>query len=452
MPDQSSNTPSGPSVTHTEELEDRFDWVSIQRFRVRVMAGAAPTEVVSDGEELSIGSAAGNDLIIDDTAVSRHHCTITSAKITGGDDGFLLRDLHSTNGTRVSGFRVRATFLKPGTVFKVGRTTLQFDPLEETVNAPISTDHHHGTMVGSSEAMRRLFAMIKRVARAESTVLIEGETGTGKTALADAIHQDSARREGPFVVVDCASIAPNLIESHLFGHVAGAFTGAAGERTGAFAAAKGGTVFLDEVGELPLEVQPKLLRVLEERVVVPLGSVQEVPIDVRVVAATNRDLRREVNEGTFRADLFYRLHVVRMTMPPLRERREDIPPLIEHFRRQIAPDSPPPPAAMIETWQRLHWSGNARELRSAVERYLLLGDDAWQTAARSSDAMAPFNPELSFRAAKEIAVAQFEKGYLGMLIDRHGGNLSKAARAASMDRNHLRQLLRRHEIAIKRSQ
>lgn len=438
--------PNAEPPDATEELNERFDWVSLQRFRVQVMAGSgAPTEVVSDGEELSIGSAPGNDMVLDDSAVSRHHCAITSE-----NDGFILRDLNSTNGTRMNGFRVQAAFLKPGTVFNVGRTTLRFDALGETVNAPISTDHHHGGMVGKSPTIRRMFAMIRRVAKTESTVLIEGETGTGKTVLADAIHEDSARHDGPFVVVDCASIAPNLIESHLFGHTAGAFTGASTDRAGAFETAAGGTLFLDEVGELPLDVQPKLLRVLEERVVVPLGSVKEVPVDVRVIAATNRDLRREVNDGAFRADLFYRLHVVRMVMPPLRERREDIPVLIEHFRKQIAPHAPPPPPAMVAMWQRLHWSGNARELRSAVERFILLGDDAWQSAAQSTDAMAPFNPELSFRAAKEVAVTQFELGYLGMLIDRHGGNLSKAARAASMDRNHLRQLLRRHDIQIKR--
>jgi DNA-binding NtrC family response regulator len=431
----------GHTDTQTESLGDPSK-LTFQRFRVRVIAGQdAGREVSSEGEELDIGSAEGNDLLLTDTTVSRHHCTITA-----GPDGFRLHDLDSTNGTRVGGFKIEAAVLRAGANFVVGRTTIAFEPLDEKVETQLSSHMAYAGMVGRSAAIRRVFAMLPRVAQSASTVLIEGETGTGKGAVAAAIHGESPRREGPYVVLDCAAIAPTLIESRLFGHLRGAFTGATADHTGAFEAASGGTLFLDEVGELPLELQPKLLRVLEERVVIPLGSVREVPVDVRVVAATNRDLRAEVNRGTFRADLFYRLHVVRLRMPPLRERREDIPLLVEHFRQQIAPDRPSPSEALVDIWSRLHWAGNARELRGAVERHLLLGDDAWETAARTADPTAALNPALAFRSAKELAIAQFERAYLTMLVQRHGGNLSQAARAARMDRNHLRQLLRRHDI------
>jgi DNA-binding NtrC family response regulator len=434
--------PAGqPPEVQTEQLADPSR-LTFQRFRVRVVGGPdAGREVSSEGEELSIGSADGNDLVLSDTTVSRHHCTITASP-----DGFKLRDLMSTNGTRLGGFKIDGALLRAGATFVAGRTTLSFEPLEEKVETQLSSQMSYAGMVGRSAAMRRVFAMLPRVAMTASTVLIEGETGTGKGVLAASIHNESSRRDGPYVVVDCAAIAPTLIESRLFGHVRGAFTGATEDRPGAFEAASGGTIFLDEVGELPLDVQPKLLRVLEERVVLPLGSVSEVPVDVRVVAATNRDLRAEVNRGTFRADLFYRLHVVRLRMPPLRERREDIPLLIEHFRQQIAPDRPAPPDALVETWGSLHWAGNARELRGAVERHLLLGDDAWETIAQRADPTAALNPALAFRTAKELAIAQFERAYLTMLVQRHGGNLSQAARAARMDRNHLRQLLQRHHI------
>jgi DNA-binding NtrC family response regulator len=429
----------------TEELAETVDWLSFQKFRVRVIGGPdANREAVADSE-LSIGTSDGNELVLTDTTVSRHHATIV-----GDGAGFMLRDLDSTNGTRLGGYRIEGAQLKPGATFKIGRSTLTFETLEERVQKPVSAEQRYGELVGGSVAMRRLFAMLPRIARSLSTVLIEGETGTGKGALAAAIHQDSQRADAPFVVLDCASVAPTLIESHMFGHVRGAFSGATDDRPGAFVAANGGTLFLDEIGELPLDVQPKLLRVLEERVVVPVGSVAERPVDVRVVAATNRDLRSEVNRGAFRADLFYRLHVVRLEVPPLRDRREDIPVLIEHFRRQIAPDSAPLSDSIVEAWKSLRWSGNARELRGAVERHLLLGDDAYETVARTTDEAAPFDPRLSFRAAKELAVAKFERAYLGALVERHGGNLSQAARAARMDRNHLRHLLRRHEIEVKR--
>jgi DNA-binding NtrC family response regulator len=306
-----------------------------------------------------------------------------------------------------------------------------------------------GAVLGVSSAMRRIFAALPRVAASELTVLLEGETGTGKTLIAEAIHRASARATGPFSVVDCSAIPPTLIETELFGHVKGAFTGAHAGRAGAFEAAAGGTVFLDEVGELPLEMQPKLLRALEERAVKRIGSVESCRLDVRVIAATNRDLRREVDRGAFRADLFYRLHVLPIRVPPLRERPEDIAALAAHFYRQVAPrPEEGPPSELLSSLCAQPWPGNVRELRSAVERAVLMRDvalwDPTQAAALAKGEDAPL-ASLPFRVAKERAVKEWERGYLKGLVASTGGNLSAAARLARMDRNHLRELLLKHD-------
>jgi two-component system, NtrC family, response regulator GlrR len=428
----------------TKPLRSDLTAVTFQRFAVEVLEGQDEgRRVVSDGEELGIGTAQGNALQLSDRSVSRHHCVITiSAK------GFSIRDLDSTNGVKLGGYRVGSAFLKSGASFKLGRTKIRFESLDDHITEPVSPEQAFGSVIGRSAAMRRIFALLPRVAGAESTVLIEGETGTGKTLLASAIHEAGPRRDGPFLVVDCGAVTPTLIESHLFGHARGAFTGATERRDGAFEAAKGGTVLLDEVGELPLELQPKLLRVLEERVVTPLGTTEQRPIDARVIAATNRDLREEVNRGRFRADLFYRLHVVRLRVPPLRERPDDIELLAHHFWNQCAPDRPLADD-LLAAWLQLRWRGNVRELRAAVDRAILLGDVAVATDATGDEASATeFDPNLSFRAIKEQVVERFERDYLGRLFEDNGRNISGTARAARMDRNHLRELLRKHRILV----
>jgi DNA-binding NtrC family response regulator len=251
-------------------------------------------------------------------------------------------------------------------------------------------------------------------------------------------------------VLDCGAIPPTLIESELFGHERGAFTGAAAARVGGFEAARGGTVFLDEIGELPLDMQPKLLRAIEDRVVKRVGGNEPIRLDIRVIAATNRDLRSEINQGRFRSDLYYRLNTFRLRIPPLRERREDIALLVAHFYRQLSPAGEPPPAELLSELARHDWPGNVRELRAAVERAVLLGDPAvWRALTDDAPASSEdgrFVDGTSFRAAKERAVAAWEREYVRSLIARHDGNLSRAARAVRMDRNHLRELLRRHKI------
>ncbi|HVK71108.1 MAG TPA: sigma 54-interacting transcriptional regulator [Polyangium sp.] len=447
-----------PHAKETVALVVRPRECAIGRFRLQITAGPdRGVERVSDGAELSVGTAAGNHLVLTDGAVSRHHCVITVT-----DRGFLVRDLGSRNGTRVTGFRVEGAYLAPGAVLGIGKSTLRFDPLPDEIVEPLADEERYGRILGQSMAMRRLFAALPRIAASDSTVLIEGETGTGKGLLAEVIHQKSARAQGPFVVIDCSAIPPTLIEAELFGYMRGAFTTALQSRAGAFEAAAGGTVFLDELGELPIDMQPKLLRALEERVVRRIGSLDPVKLDVRVIAATNRDLRQEVNRGTFRSDLYYRLNIVRIRLPPLRERREDIPPLVAHFYEQFARSGDPlPPAELVAAFTKQDWLGNVRELRAAVERAILMEDqelwfEATLGAAPGSEPKAAAPPSVdyeddlalgSFRAAKERAVARWERGYIETLVRQSGGNLSRAARSAHMDRNHLRELLRRHGIS-----
>jgi DNA-binding NtrC family response regulator len=427
-----------------------------RRYRLRVTDGPDKgAEKVCEGSELSVGSADGNDLVLSDPTVSRHHFAIEALP-----QGFLMRDLDSTNGTTLHGYRVGWAYLKPGAVIGAGITTLRFDHLEDEIREPLSLEQRFGRAVGQSMVMRRIFAVLPRIAAAESTVLLEGETGTGKGLVAEAIHQESARAKKPFVVVDCSSIPPTLIEAELFGHQKGAFTGADKARAGAFEAAQGGTIFLDEVGELPLEMQPKLLRALEERTIKRIGSVEPIRLDVRVIAATNQDLRQSVNRGAFRSDLYYRLNVVRLHIPPLRERRDDIEMLVNLFYEQFTgrPDAVPP-RELVEQLLGHDWPGTVRELRGAVERAVLMDDpELWREivhgapsapSARGHSVGDEFDATLSFRAAKERAMARWERWYVTELVGRHKGNLSRAARAARMDRTHLRELLRRYNTPVK---
>jgi DNA-binding NtrC family response regulator len=428
-----------------------------KRFRATVVTGAdAGVSVIASDRELTIGSDPANDLILSDATVSSHHCVIGVHP-----NGYQIKDLGSTNGTRVNDVRIESAFLVSGAILEIGSTRVRFEGLTDEVREVMSDDDRYGRALGSSPAMRRIFALLPRIAASDSTALLEGETGTGKSLLAEAIHQQSARRDKPFIIVDCSAIPPTLIESELFGHEKGSFTGAHAARAGAFEAAQGGTIFLDEIGELPLDMQPKLLRALEERTIKRIGSTEPVRLDVRVIAATNRELRREVNKNTFRSDLYYRLNTVRLRIPPLRERREDIPLLVAHFYRQFEREGGEPPAELLASLTRQDWPGNVRELRSAVERAVLMGPlemehnaehGADSDGARSSDpslSTEAFDATLPFRSAKERVVARWERWWCAELVRTNEGNLSRAARAARMDRNHLRELLRRHGVSTK---
>ena len=409
------------------------------RYRLSLIDGQDARSIDGSEQEVSVGTADGNTLVLSDPTVSRHHFTITPTA-----RGHLVRDLDSTNGTTINGVTVERAYLAHNAVLGVGDTKLRFEVVGGDEAAQLSGDSKWGRALGASPAMRRLFAMLPKIAESEASILLEGETGTGKSLLANAIHEHSPRAAGPFIVVDCGAIPPNLIESELFGHERGAFTGATSARPGAFESARGGTVFLDEIGELPLDMQPKLLRALEDRVVKRVGSNTPTPLDIRLIAATNRDLRTEINRSRFRSDLYYRLNTFCLRVPPLRERREDIPLLVAHYYEQLGGGEPAAP--LLADFARHDWPGNVRELRAAVERAVLLDDPTVWRGIADAAAPATIDDKASFREAKERAVAAWEREYVSALIAKHQGNISRAARAVRMDRNHLRELMLRHGV------
>ncbi|MFT3926197.1 MAG: sigma 54-interacting transcriptional regulator [Myxococcales bacterium] len=405
------------------------------------------TRFVAPASQFAIGSAKGAPICLEDPTVSRFHCELS---VVGNE--VHVRDLGSRNGTRLDGVSVLHARLRPGSVVEVGRTRLRVELDPGSLRVPLSTQSVFGDMVGSSLAMRQVFALLERVGASESTVLVLGETGTGKEAVAEALHDQSPRRDGPFVVVDCGAIPGALLESELFGHEKGAFTGATGTRQGAFAAAHGGTLLLDEIGELDLELQPKLLRVLERHTIKPVGSDRTQQVDVRVIAATHRDLRAEVNARRFRSDLFFRLAVLEVRLPPLRERSEDFAVLVPHLLRKLGHDperaelsflrSP----AFLSELARHRWPGNVRELRNYLERCILhqtaVPANLDATPPDSSDSLdALIDPSLPYRESRERWSSQLERRYLTALLARHAGNVSAAARAAGLDRAQFYRLL-----------
>jgi len=314
---------------------------------------------------------------------------------------------------------------------------------------PISQRESFGGLVGRSLGMRELYAMLERAAPTDASILLHGETGTGKELAAEAIHDASPRASGPFVVVDCGAIPPSLFESELFGHVRGAFSGAVGDRVGLLAEASGGTVFLDEIGELAPELQPKLLRALERRQVRPVGSSRAIDIDVRVIAATHRDLQAEVNRGSFREDLYFRLAVVRLAIPPLRERRDDVPALVRLFVERMAPERLDEIPAILEHLRHRTFPGNVREVRNAVEELLILGRAGeWRAATSASEASGTLGPpdaiyELPYKEASEVMLRRFQQEYVERLLARTSQNVSSAARDAGMSRRYLQTIMAR---------
>jgi DNA-binding NtrC family response regulator len=387
-------------------------------------------------EDACVGTADSCDLVLTDGTVSRNHLSLRVLP-----DGYLITDLDSTNGTRLAGCRIKAAYIEPGMTLDLGNTQIRLEELSGRVDLPLSGAERFGRLLGASSVMRRTFALLETVARENSTVLLVGETGTGKDLAAESIHELSPRAAGPFVVIDCGAIAAQLFESELFGHEKGSFTGATARRVGAMAEAHGGTLFLDEVAKLPLALQPKLLRALDRREVRPVGGSRPIAVDVRVIAASDRDLRVEVNKKRFREDLFYRLNVVRVRIPPLRERSDDIPLLVRHLLRQFTNDPGAEfPAEEMEALIKSPWPGNVRELRNYVEQYVALMGR--HTLGRD---VADEEPQLYKEARARITDA-FERRFLSALIQRTNGNLAAAARLAGMDRTYLMTLLRKHNI------
>jgi transcriptional regulator with PAS, ATPase and Fis domain len=438
-----------PHVTLSLDGTSAMPPGAVRRFRLTVVEGPkAGVSWESSSDRCSIGFHPSNDLVVEDATVSRFHCEVRIA-----DDGAHVRDLDSRNGTVVDGVRVTDAFLRAGSLIKMGRVGLRFEFSAESNRLPVSAWTAFGKLVGTSVAMRTQFALLERAAHSDVTVLLEGETGTGKGVAAEAIHRESARANGPFLVVDCGAIPPNLLESELFGHEKGAFTGAVARRVGAFEEASGGTIFLDEIGELAQDLQPKLLRVLESKEYRRVGANAMAKTDVRVVAATNRDLRAEVNAGRFRSDLYFRLAVVKVTIPPLRERPEDIPIVVERILGSLGADETNSAALRTpEFFAALGhsaWPGNVRELRNYLERCLVFQEALPVVASEgggSSMVMAGIDPKLAYAEARRRALDGFEKGYAEALLREHNGKVAAAAAAAGMDRVYLYRILRRHGI------
>jgi DNA-binding NtrC family response regulator len=423
------------------------DLPTVRRFRVTVVEGPSTGLVWESAADVcSIGSHPLNDLALEDSTVSRFHCELRI-----GPRGPQVKDLDSTNGVIVDGVQVVDGFLRGGSLLRLGRVVLRFDFSAESNRLQLSAQTRFGSLVGTSAAMRACFALLERAAARDVTVLLEGETGTGKSQAAQAVHNASARRDKPFIVVDCGAIPSNLLESELFGHEKGAFTGAVGRRAGAFEEAQGGTVFLDEIGELPAELQPKLLRVLETREIRRVGTNTYQPVDIRLIAATHRDLRAEVNAGRFRSDLFFRLAVLRIIQPSLRQRPEDLPALVEQLLASLGAD-PERTGALrtpefIGRLQHAAWPGNVRELRNYLERCLVFEDALAisQEEAHPSGSLE-VDPAQPYADQRRRVLDDFERRYLRALLEKHQGKVAQAAVTAGVDRVHLYRLLRRHGI------
>lgn len=447
-----------------EPAADR-DLISLRKYQLVLIGKDNNRRKFELGKKkvIRIGKKTDNDIVVSDKTVSRNHVEIQ----VGADNSYLLRDLNSTNGTSINGMKVKEAYLSQGDLIEVGETKIEFQTYDESVQIEPSDKNEFGEMVGKSRKMRQIFGVLERISPSQATVIIEGETGTGKELVAKAIHRYSLRKDKPCVTFDCSAVAPNLIESELFGHTKGSFTGAIKDRIGAFEAANGGTIFLDEIGELTLDLQPKLLRALEQREIKRVGSTQAVKLDVRVISATNRNLKEEVKASKFREDLYYRLSVVKIQLPALRERLEDIPLIVEKILAQARYNVKPDGSFYVsrveddalKILQRYQWPGNVRELNNILERAVSFSENGVikgmhlqyvfsevESGEEATVRMQNFDLERPFKEAKQQVVESFEKEYLQELLHRNKGNVSKAAREAKIDRKHLRNLLVKYEI------
>ena len=415
-----------------------------------------------------IGSHPDCDFCISEPSISRQH-----AKIELDETGYRLVDLDSKNGTYIGDVRINDIYLTQRMSFRCGAVVIDFELGSDAIEVAISQQSSFGDLLGQSVAMREIFGLLERVAPTPATVLIEGESGCGKELVAAAIRGHSDRAAKPFVIFDCSAVSKDLIESELFGHVKGAFTGAVSDRKGAFLQANGGTLFLDEIGELSLELQPKLLRALENHMVRPVGSEKTYTVDVRVIAATNRSLAREVEAGNFREDLFYRLAVIKIDIPPLRKRTEDIPMLVENFLEKASQKfNKPAPNITFSTLQKLRayqWPGNVRELKNFIERACLLSsDDRIETRFLNAKSLVStpkdehkdsgdtdsyvdqiLEEQTPFKDAKQNIIEQFESRYWKKLLDLTNGNISKAARLSGMHRKSVEYIVRKLDLNVK---
>lgn len=422
--------------------------VRMRGFQLDIVAGPDKGRAVRfTSSTVRVGKDPTCDLTLADPSVSRIHLQIEEEP-----DGYVLRDLGSTNGTRVNGTPVREAVLTPGALIDMGGTSLRFEAYDRMVPVlPATEDRFHG-LIGRSAAMRELFGHLKLAAPTMLSVLLLGETGCGKEVAARALHEASPRANGPFTVFDCGSVDRELVGAALFGHSEGAYTGAAASRKGAFQAAHGGTLFIDEVGELPVDLQPRLLRALERREVQPLGTDKVVKVDVRVVAATHRDLDAMVAAGTFRQDLLFRLSGLVLQLPPLRARRDDIALLAEHMLSQLQPGARLTPAAsaLLEGYA---WPGNVRELRHAMERAAAFAQGSTVDAAhvrlgpvRMGQPQPPAAAVIASADAPVLSLQDAELAALKTALRASNGNKSHAARLLGIARKTLREKMARYGL------
>jgi DNA-binding NtrC family response regulator len=419
-----------------------------------VVGGADEGREVPLERMVEIGADPACQLVLQDPAVSRRHASVS--QIAGR---LVVRDLGSRNGTLFGGARIKEAQVPLGAVLTVGKTTVAIQPRWYMREVAPSSARRFGELVGDSVPMREVFALLERAAQSDVTVLVEGESGTGKELAARSVHAASPRAKGPYVVFDCGAVPAELAESELFGHKRGAFSGATSDRQGAFQRAHGGTICLDELGELPLELQPKLLRVLETGEVRPVGEDAPRKIDVRVIAATNRDLNAEAQRGRFRQDLLYRLEVVRVRLPPLRQRPSDIPALVAHLLKGKLPPGDAIEGDNLARLMSYSWPGNVRELRNALARAVTLAGPVpfaklvfnlgpASTAPSTIGMEFPgVSSRLPYKEAKAQLLESFERSYVASLMEHHGGNIQRAAAAAGLSRKHLYELLRRVDVA-----
>ncbi|MGQ0508742.1 MAG: sigma 54-interacting transcriptional regulator [Myxococcaceae bacterium] len=433
-------------------LDQKTGTLRARQYEVTVVNGPDAGKSVPIKGTLMIGSHPEAGLPLGDPTVSRYHLELHAR-----GDGVRVRDLESTNGSFISGARVTEIIVEEEATVTVGKTSVRISISEQDLGRPKTERSSFGRVVGHSEAMHHLFGVLERVAPSDSTVVLLGETGTGKELIAEAVHQNSRRKDKRLVVVDCGAVAPTLIESELFGHIKGSFTGAVSDRYGAFLEADGGTIFLDEIGELPLELQPKLLRVLEGGMVKRVGEDKPRRVNVRVIAATHRDLEAEVEAGRFRRDLYFRLAVVLVRVPPLRERLVDLPMLARHFVKLMGREEFELSPSLLQRLGDYNWPGNVRELRNVIERALAgaeMDPLPFETGSRVPTATNPSGVraspdglnDLPFKEAKERLVDSFTKEYLVALLAKCGGNISEVARTAGIARNYVHRLVTKYGL------
>jgi len=424
----------------------RREGLPLQALRIEVVDGPDKgRSYVAESESVTVGTAQGNHLQLTDPTVSRYHLEFRRLA-----DRVQVVDHGSTNGILLHQALIERASVAPGTTLQIGRTSLRVDN-GQTLILPLAEEDALCDLRGRSAAMRHLMAQIQKLAETDLPVLVVGESGTGKELTARALHELGARAAKPFVTVDCGAVTPSLVQSELFGHERGAFTGADQRHLGAFETAHGGTLFLDEIGELPGSIQASLLGALERKRFKRVGGTQEIAVDVRVISATNRDVRAEVNAGSFRLDLFHRLAVAVLDVPPLRERLEDLPLLIEEFLVQAGSTRPLDvlfPAEAMTALRAHRWMGNVRELRNLVESTLAMGQmpEVGALPAKTAAEGEGTPAARPYGVSREAAIAQFERSYVSDLLERAGGNVSLASRLAQLDRTHLQRLMKRHGL------